>query len=148
MWWNTVFEAAGFKNAFRVEDMPADMDPMDARYNVIQWVHRTDPDYSIGPEYADPRTGEIIKAAVRMESHRSVVDYDCSPAPRRPAPAPRRRIRSRRTKGLGDWIASLDPTSARWTSPWRAAASMPPTKWGTRSGSPTTSSPPPMDGPR
>jgi len=53
MWWNTVFEAAGFKNAFRVEDMPADMDPMDARYNVIQWVHRTDPDYSIGPSFVD-----------------------------------------------------------------------------------------------
>ncbi len=75
-WWTKVFEAAGFLNAFRVEDMPADMDPLDARYNVIQWVHRTEPDYSIGPAYVDPRTGEIIKAAVRMESHRSVTDYD------------------------------------------------------------------------
>jgi hypothetical protein len=75
-WWTKVFEAAGFQNAFRVEDMPADMDPLDARYNVIQWVHRTEPDYSIGPSYVDPRTGEIIKAAVRMESHRSVTDYD------------------------------------------------------------------------
>ena len=42
-WWSTVLEAAGFKNAFRIEDMPADMDPMDARYNVIQWVHRDSP---------------------------------------------------------------------------------------------------------
>jgi len=75
-WWTKVFEAAGFLNAFRVEDMPADMDPLDARYNVIQWVHRTEPDYSIGPAFVDPRTGEIIKAAVRMESHRSVTDYD------------------------------------------------------------------------
>jgi len=75
-WWTRVFEAAGFQNAFRVEDMPADMDPLDARYNVIQWIHRTEADYSIGPSFVDPRTGEIIKAAVRMESHRSVPDFD------------------------------------------------------------------------
>lgn len=76
MWWNRVFEAAGFRNAFRVEDLPADADPMDARYNVIQWVHRSAAGYSIGPTFVDPRTGEIIKAAVRMESHRSFSDYD------------------------------------------------------------------------
>jgi hypothetical protein len=75
-WWSRVFEAAGFTNAFRVEDMPPDMDPMDARYHVIQWVHRTDPGYSIGPSLVDPRTGEIIKAAVRMDSYRSQMDYD------------------------------------------------------------------------
>ncbi|HEY3280491.1 MAG TPA: zinc-dependent metalloprotease [Gemmatimonadales bacterium] len=75
-WWNAVFDAAGFRNAFRALDMPTDMDPLDARYNVIQWIHRTEADYSIGPSYVDPRTGEIIKAAVRMESHRSVPDYD------------------------------------------------------------------------
>src|SRR3989449_1065874 len=75
-WWNRVFEAAGFKNAFRVDDMPPDMDPMDARYSVIQWIHRTEAGYSIGPSFVDPRTGEIIKAAVRMESHRSLTDYD------------------------------------------------------------------------
>ena len=75
-WWSTVLEAAGFKNAFGIEDMPADMDPMDARYNVIQWVHRDSPGYSIGPSFVDPRTGEIIKAAVRMESERSLSDYN------------------------------------------------------------------------
>lgn len=76
MWWNAIFEAAGFRNAFRVEDMPPDMDPMDARYHVIQWVHRTEPGFSIGPSFVDPRTGEILKAAVRMDSYRSVPDYD------------------------------------------------------------------------
>lgn len=76
MWWNRVFEAAGFRDAFRVEDMPPEMDPMDARYHVIQWVHRTQPGYSIGPSLVDPRTGEIIKAAVRMDSYRSMMDYD------------------------------------------------------------------------
>ncbi|MFQ5703742.1 MAG: zinc-dependent metalloprotease [Gemmatimonadales bacterium] len=76
MWWNKVFEAAGFKNAFRVDDMPDDMDPMDARYNVIQWVHRSDPGFSIGPSFVDPRTGEIIKAAVRMDTYRSLTDFN------------------------------------------------------------------------
>ena len=75
-WWNQVFEAAGFIDAFRVEDMPADMDPMDARYHVIQWVHRTQAGSSIGPSFADPRTGEIIKAAVRMDSYRSLANYN------------------------------------------------------------------------
>ena len=75
-WWNEVFEAAGFIDAFRIEDMPADMDPMDARYHVIQWVHRTEAGSSIGPSFRDPRTGEIIKAAVRMDSYRSLANYN------------------------------------------------------------------------
>ncbi len=108
MWWNTVFEAAGFKNAFRVEDMPADMDPMDARYNVIQWVHRTDPDYSIGPSFVDPRSGEIIKAAVRMESHRSLTDFNIF-AGTIPATGAEEESPFDQDEGLGDWIASLDP---------------------------------------
>ena len=56
--------------------MPADMDPMDARYHVIQWVHRTEAGSSIGPSFVDPRTGEIIKAAVRMDSYRSLANYN------------------------------------------------------------------------
>jgi len=76
VWWNQIFEAAGFIDAFRVEDMPAEMDPMDARYHVIQWVHRTEAGSSIGPSFADPRTGEIIKAAVRMDSYRSLANYN------------------------------------------------------------------------
>jgi len=75
-WWNRVFEAAGFIDAFQIHDMPDDMDPMDARYHVIQWVHRTEAGSSIGPSFVDPRTGEIIKAAVRMDSHRSLADHN------------------------------------------------------------------------
>jgi hypothetical protein len=75
-WWADVFRAAGFRNAFRVEDMPPDMDPMDARYHVIQWMHRSDIGASVGPSFVDPRTGEIIKAAVRMDSYRSLTNYD------------------------------------------------------------------------
>ena len=109
MWWNAVFEAAGFRNAFRVEDMPPDMDPMDARYNVIQWVHRTDPDYSIGPAFVDPRTGEIIKAAVRLESHRSVVDYDIFAGTTPAVAGAEEEDPLDEDEGLGDWIAGLDP---------------------------------------
>jgi hypothetical protein len=108
MWWNTVFEAAGFKNAFRIEDLPPDMDPMDARFNVIQWVHRTEPDYSIGPEYSDPRTGEIIKAAVRMESHRSVVDYDWYAGTEPARAGAEEEDPLEMDEEVGDWMASLD----------------------------------------
>jgi len=76
MWWNEVFEAAGFRNAFRIEDLPADADPMDARFNVIQWVHRRERGPSVGPSYRDPRTGEILKTVVRMDSYRSLVNHD------------------------------------------------------------------------
>jgi len=102
-WWTAVFEAAGFRNAFRVEDMPADMDPLDARYNVIQWIHRTEADYSIGPSFVDPRTGEIIKAAVRMESHRSVPDFDIYAGA---VPA----LGSEEGGDLDPWLAALAPT--------------------------------------
>jgi len=75
-WWNEVFGAAGFIDGFQVVDMPSGMDPMDARFHVIQWVHRTEAGSSIGPSFVDPRTGEIIKAAVRMDSHRSMADFN------------------------------------------------------------------------
>ncbi len=75
-WWAKVFEAAGFRNAFRVLDLPAGADPMDARYNMLMWVHRTGPGPSVGPSYSDPRTGEIVRAVVRMDAWRSLVDYN------------------------------------------------------------------------
>lgn len=76
MWWNEAFEAAGFKDAFQIRDLPEDADPMDARYNMIHWVHRQERGPSIGPHYRDPRTGEIIRAIVRMDSFRSLVNHD------------------------------------------------------------------------
>ena len=75
-WWAKVYEAAGFKGAFRVLDLPAGADPMDARYNMLMWVHRSGPGPSVGPSYSDPRTGEIIRAMVRMDAWRSLVDYN------------------------------------------------------------------------
>ena len=75
-WWNKVFEAAGWKNGFQVKELPAGVDPMDARYALIYWVHRAGPGPSVGPSFSDPRTGEIVRTVVRMDSWRSLVDYN------------------------------------------------------------------------
>ncbi len=74
-WWNQAFEAAGFKNAFLVDVLPPDADPMDIRYNMINWVHRSTRGWSTGASVADPRTGEIIKATVTLGSLRDRQDY-------------------------------------------------------------------------
>jgi Met-zincin/Domain of unknown function (DUF5117) len=74
-WWNQAFEAAGFHNAFQVRVLPADADPMDIRYNVIQWVHRATRGWSYGLGVVDPRTGEILKGVVTLGSLRAHQDY-------------------------------------------------------------------------
>jgi Met-zincin/Domain of unknown function (DUF5117) len=74
-WWSQAFEAAGFRNAFRVEMLPAGADPMDIRYNVIQWVHRSTRGWSYGGAVIDPRTGEILKGKVTLGSLRVRQDY-------------------------------------------------------------------------
>ena len=74
-WWNQAFEAAGYRDAYRVEVMPDSIDPLDARYNVIQWVHRSTRGWSYGNTVTDPRTGEIIKGHVTLGSLRVRQDY-------------------------------------------------------------------------
>ena len=74
-WWKQAFEAAGFTNAFEVRVLPADADPMDSRYNMISWVHRSTRGWSYGGGITDPRTGEIIKGNVTLGSLRVRQDY-------------------------------------------------------------------------
>ncbi|HUH11579.1 MAG TPA: zinc-dependent metalloprotease [Longimicrobiales bacterium] len=74
-WWNQAFEAAGYRDAFRVELLPEGADPMDVRYNVINWVHRSTRGWSYGSSVVDPRTGEIIKGHVTLGSLRVRQDY-------------------------------------------------------------------------
>ena len=74
-WWNQAFEAAGFKNAFQVKVLPEGADPMDIRYNMIQWVHRSTRGWSYGEAVTDPRTGQIIKGQVTLGSLRARQDY-------------------------------------------------------------------------
>jgi hypothetical protein len=65
-WWNQAFEAAGYTNAFDVRILPDSADPMDIRYNMINWVHRSTRGWSYGASVVDPRTGEIIKDRYRL----------------------------------------------------------------------------------
>ncbi len=75
-WWDQAFQAAGWApNTFRVDLLPADADPMDLRYNIIQWVHRYTRGWSYGAAITDPRTGEIIKGNVTLGSLRARQDY-------------------------------------------------------------------------
>ena len=74
-WWNEAYESVGFKNAFQVKVLPENIDPMDCRYNVIQWVHRSTRGWSYGASVVDPRTGEIIKGHVSLGSLRIRQDY-------------------------------------------------------------------------
>ena len=74
-WWNQAFEAAGYKDAFQVKVLPEGADPMDVRYNVIQWVHRSTRGWSYGSSVTDPRTGEIIKGHVSLGSLRVRQDF-------------------------------------------------------------------------
>ncbi|HSE96973.1 MAG TPA: DUF5117 domain-containing protein, partial [Blastocatellia bacterium] len=74
-WWNQAFEAAGFRNAFQVRVLPEGADPMDVRYNMINWVHRSTRGWSYGSSIVDPRTGEIIKGNVTLGSLRVRQDY-------------------------------------------------------------------------
>jgi len=75
-WWDEAFQGAGWaKGTFRVDLLPEGADPMDVRYNIIQWVHRYTRGWSYGSVIADPRTGEILKGNVTLGSLRARQDY-------------------------------------------------------------------------
>lgn len=75
-WWDQAFQAAGWApGTFQVEVLPEGADPMDVRYNIVQWVHRYTRGWSYGFPVADPRTGEIIKGNVTLGSLRGRQDY-------------------------------------------------------------------------
>lgn len=69
-WWQDAFAAAGYPDGYQVKELPADADPMDIRYNVIQWVHRATRGWSYGSSVIDPRSGEILKGHVTLGSLR------------------------------------------------------------------------------
>jgi len=68
--WNLAFEAAGFKNAIIVKQMPndADWDPADVRYNTIRWIFQPGRGYAVGPSRANPFTGELYDADIRISA--------------------------------------------------------------------------------
>lgn len=65
-WWAAAFEAAGFKDAYRVEVLPEGVDPLDIRYSMINWIDRATRGWSMGQSVSDPRTGEILKGSVLL----------------------------------------------------------------------------------
>ncbi len=74
--WEEAFDRAGLKGGFRAELLPEGVDPMDVRYNVVQWVNRNERGWSIGGALSDPRTGEMLKGMARLDSHRARTDYN------------------------------------------------------------------------
>jgi hypothetical protein len=69
--WNKAFERIGFKDAIVVKVQPEDasFDTLDVGVTSVRWVVDADPFYSaIGPTHVDPRTGEILDAAISIES--------------------------------------------------------------------------------
>jgi hypothetical protein len=74
--WSEAFDKAGLPGAFRAELLPAGADPLDARYNVVQWENRNERGWSVGGSLGDPRTGQIMKGMARMDSHRARTDYN------------------------------------------------------------------------
>ena len=70
LWWNHAFEKAGFRNALVIKDLPEGATFLDARYSGIEWINRAERAWSIGDCQADPRTGEIVHAVARIDSHR------------------------------------------------------------------------------
>jgi hypothetical protein len=74
--WEQAFDQAGLRGGFRAELLPEGADPLDARYNVVQWINRNERGWSVGGSLGDPRTGEILKGMARMDSHRARTDYN------------------------------------------------------------------------
>ena len=74
--WTQAFDQAGLTGGFTVALLPEGVDPMDTRYNVVQWVNRNERGWSVGGSVGDPRTGEIVKGMARMDSHRARTDYN------------------------------------------------------------------------
>jgi hypothetical protein len=74
--WVEAFDRAGLKGGFRVELLPEGADPMDIRYNVVQWENRNERGWSFGEALVDPRTGEIVKGLAKMDSHRGRTAYN------------------------------------------------------------------------
>jgi hypothetical protein len=68
--WNQSFEKLGFRNAIIAKQMPdtADWDPADVRYSTVQWIVIPGGGYAVGPSRANPFTGEIYDADIRVSA--------------------------------------------------------------------------------
>ncbi len=130
-WWDQAFQAAGWaKGTFRVDVLPEGADPMDVRYNIIQWVHRYTRGWSYGAAVVDPRTGEIIKGNVTLGSLRARQDYMIAEALLSPYSASANKVRPTRptiqccrwcSRAFASWLRTRRDilSVSRITSPHR-----------------------------
>ncbi len=159
-WWNQAFEAAGYIDAFRVEMLPEGADPMDLRYNMIHWTHRSTRGWSYGSSVTDPRTGEILKGNVNLGSLRLRQDHliatglgfgratdgvSSAAAPGGPGLDPGGGDGSRTSRGwrppalLRDRLAGYAPGASASAGPGAAAAAPVPVEWCDLAAGPTFS---------
>jgi hypothetical protein len=73
-WWSQAFDAAGFIDGFQAKLLPPGVDPLDVRFNFVNWSNRATRGWSYGQVITDPRTGEILKGNVVLGSLRSRQD--------------------------------------------------------------------------
>lgn len=68
--WNSAFKKIGFEDAIIVQQMAddADWDPADTRYNTIRWIIQPGAGYAVGPSRANPFTGQIYDADIRVSA--------------------------------------------------------------------------------
>lgn len=68
--WQKAFEGAGFRNAIIAKEMPdtADWDPADVRFSTVRWFVSPGAGYAVGPSRANPFTGQIYDADVRISA--------------------------------------------------------------------------------
>ncbi len=66
--WQPAFEKAGFKNAIIAKQMEdtASWDPADVRYSTVRWIIIPGGTYAVGPSRANPMTGQIYDADIRV----------------------------------------------------------------------------------
>ncbi len=122
-WWKEAFDKAGFIDAFEVKVLPKDAHPLDVRYNVVQWVHRSTRGWSYGGGVIDPRTGEILKGQVTLGSLRVRQDrliFEGLPAWTRPA------LARRTTRSSSPLLVSANSGLTRWGIAWGSLITSPP----------------------
>jgi hypothetical protein len=85
--WNKAFERIGVSGAIQVQEQPSDSayDPDDIRYNVIRWVTNAVSPFGAEAQIVwDPRTGEIFRGGVLLDSNlvrRAKFGYQLTVAP-------------------------------------------------------------------
>ncbi|MCV2355291.1 zinc-dependent metalloprotease [Paucibacter sp. B2R-40] len=117
--WNKAFEKIGFKNAIHAKQQPddADWDNMDSGHASIRWFVGADVGFAIGPNHADPRTGEILDADIGMSDvfargSRRFINDDLGASPASPAVSALALDRRGHQHGAADYCSYANESAA------------------------------------